>query len=245
MSSIDHVTIRVADLASGRRFYDRVFELVGWQGGRLDALGGHEWNDFSMVSADAEHPATSGLHVAFATDSEERVDRWWRALTEAGYRDDGAPGPRPQYGSDYYGGFVLDDAGNSVEAVTHERARAAENGAIDHLWIRVDELEPVARFYAEIAPALGLRAQDRGERFFLAADRGSFTFLEGEATRSLHLAIGVGGRGAVEEFHAAALAAGARDNGPPGERPQYHPGYFGAFVLDPAGTNLEAVFHDR
>jgi hypothetical protein len=49
----------------------------------------------------------------------------------------------------------------------------------------------------------------------------------------------------VDAFYASALAAGGRDNGAPGERPSYHPGYYGAYVIDPAGTNLEAVFHDR
>jgi catechol 2,3-dioxygenase-like lactoylglutathione lyase family enzyme len=49
----------------------------------------------------------------------------------------------------------------------------------------------------------------------------------------------------VEAFHEAALEAGFRDNGGPGERPRYHPGYYGAFVLDPDGNNIEAVFHDR
>jgi len=48
----------------------------------------------------------------------------------------------------------------------------------------------------------------------------------------------------VDEFHAAALAAGGSDNGPPGLRPQYHPTYYGAFVYDPDGSNLEAVCHD-
>jgi len=50
---------------------------------------------------------------------------------------------------------------------------------------------------------------------------------------------------AVEAFHRAALDAGFRDNGGPGKRPEYHPGYYGAFVLDPDGNNVEAVFHDR
>jgi hypothetical protein len=49
----------------------------------------------------------------------------------------------------------------------------------------------------------------------------------------------------VDAFHQAAVAAGYRDNGPPGERPVYHPGYYGAFVLDPAGFNVEVVHHDR
>jgi hypothetical protein len=49
---------------------------------------------------------------------------------------------------------------------------------------------------------------------------------------------------AVDAFHRTATGAGYRDNGGPGERPQYHPGYYGAFVLDPDGNNIEAVFHD-
>jgi catechol 2,3-dioxygenase-like lactoylglutathione lyase family enzyme len=52
-------------------------------------------------------------------------------------------------------------------------------------------------------------------------------------------------RAAVDAFHRTAIGAGYRDNGGPGERPQYHPGYYGAFVLDPDGNNIEAVFHDE
>jgi catechol 2,3-dioxygenase-like lactoylglutathione lyase family enzyme len=58
-----------------------------------------------------------------------------------------------------------------------------------------------------------------------------------------HLAFGADSKAGVVAFHEAALAAGARDNGPPGDRPHYHPGYFGAFVLDPDGYNVEAVYH--
>ena len=61
----------------------------------------------------------------------------------------------------------------------------------------------------------------------------------------MHLAFGVHDVATVERFHEVATAAGYPDNGAPGERPQYHPGYYGAFVLDPDGHNVEAVFHDR
>jgi catechol 2,3-dioxygenase-like lactoylglutathione lyase family enzyme len=245
MGTIDHVTIRVTDLAAARGFYERAFELLGFGGQRHEGDLGVEWADFSISEADAERPPTEGLHIAFTADSQELVDSWWRGMIDAGYQSDGAPGARPQYRPDYYGAFVLDAQGNSVEAVTHEAAGKRARGLIDHLWIRVEELEPVKRFYEDIAPTVDLRPRDFGDHFGLVAEAGSFTFVEGTPTRNLHLAIGVGGQEAVDRFHRAALAAGGRDNGAPGERPQYHVGYYGAYVLDPAGTNLEAVFHDR
>ena len=245
MGTIDHVTIRVTDLATTRAFYERVFELLGFNGERHESDLGVEWDDFSIVEANPERAATQGLHIAFTADSPELVDRWWRGITEAGYRSDGEPGLRPQYRPDYYGAFVLDGQGNSVEAVTHAGARERLTGEIDHLWIRVEELEPIKRFYENIAPTVNLKARDLGERFGLVAEARSFTLLEGPRTHNLHLAIGVDDQRTVERFHEVALAAGGRDYGGPGERPQYHPGYYCAYVLDPAGTNLEAVFHDR
>jgi catechol 2,3-dioxygenase-like lactoylglutathione lyase family enzyme len=245
MGTIDHVTIRVDDLAAARAFYERAFALLGFGGQRHEGDVFPEWGDFSISEADAERPPTEGLHIAFTADSQELVESWWQGMIDAGYRSDGAPGARPQYRPDYYGAFVLDDQGNSVETVTHGGARERTPGLIDHLWIRVHDLEPIKRFYGEIAPTLDLKARDLGECFGLVAEAGSFTFTEGPPTSNLHLAIGVGGRQTVEKFHAAAVAAGGGDNGGPGERPQYHPGYYGAYVLDPAGTNLEAVFHNR
>ncbi len=66
---------------------------------------------------------------------------------------------------------------------------------------------------------------------------------DGRTTPPLHIAFAVDSRAAVRAFHAAALRAGGRDNGAPGLRPQYHPSYYGAFVLDPDGHNIEAVCH--
>jgi predicted lactoylglutathione lyase len=67
----------------------------------------------------------------------------------------------------------------------------------------------------------------------------------GPTTPPLHLAFRAATREAVDGFHEAALAHGGRDNGAPGLRPQYHAGYYGAYVFDPDGHNVEAVFHDR
>ncbi|MDX9874441.1 MAG: hypothetical protein RBS88_05975, partial [Spongiibacteraceae bacterium] len=65
----------------------------------------------------------------------------------------------------------------------------------------------------------------------------------GELTGRVHLAFQAADRAMVDRFHAAGLAAGGRDFGAPGERPQYHPGYYGGFLLDPDGNNIEAVYH--
>ncbi len=66
---------------------------------------------------------------------------------------------------------------------------------------------------------------------------------EGGLNRAMHIAVAAKDRATVDAFYRAALAAGGRDNGAPGLRPQYHPSYYGAFVLDPDGHNIEAVCH--
>jgi catechol 2,3-dioxygenase-like lactoylglutathione lyase family enzyme len=243
LATIDHVTVRVADLAASRDFYARVFELLPYTG---DADGGGflEWDDFSLAEADGDHPPTRGAHIAFTAESRAGVDAWWQALTSGGYRDDGGPGPRPQYSESYYGAFLRDPDDNSIEAVHHDSV-TTEQGLIDHLWIRVRDLGSAKRFYAGIAPAVGLRVDDRGDRAQFRAEGASFTILEGPPTENLHLAFGVPDLSTVADFHRAGLAAGGRDNGGPGERPEYHPGYYGAYVLDPDGNNIEAVFHRR
>jgi catechol 2,3-dioxygenase-like lactoylglutathione lyase family enzyme len=192
-------------------------------------------------------PLTRRLHVAFAAPSRAHVDAFWRALTAADHRDDGAPGPRPQYSPDYYGAFVLDPDGNSVEAVHHGRVRE-DGGVIDHLWLRVRSVEETRGFYSTIAQVLDFELR-KGDPDWMVGLRGavaSCSFVSGDRpTEHVHLAFPAPDDATVHEFHRVALAAGHRDNGPPGERPQYHPGYYGAFVLDPDGNNVEAVNHNR
>jgi catechol 2,3-dioxygenase-like lactoylglutathione lyase family enzyme len=92
---------------------------------------------------------------------------------------------------------------------------------VDHVHLRVRDLEWSRRFYQAALGAIGLEVQS-GEGYFFAFAA------EDEET--------------VKRFHAAAIAAGGKDNGAPGER-DYHPGYYGAYVLDPDGNNIEAVYH--
>ena len=103
-------------------------------------------------------------------------------------------------------------------------------------------------FYELIAPysgfALARRVPDRAQ-FKGSASTFSLIRDDRPPTRNLHVAFAAGSNDTVDAFHEAATAAGYRDNGGPGERPQYHAGYYGAFVLDPAGANVEVVNHNR
>lgn len=239
---IDHVTIRVSDRAASERFYARVLAALDAPEPHLESYA--EWHDFSLTETDGEHPVTRRLHVGFAAPSREHVDAFWRAGIEAGYTSDGEPGPRPEYVEDYYGSFLLDPDGNSAEAVHYSAVRG--NGVVDHLWLRTRDLERVTRFYETIAATAGLRVQRLEGRTMLETDGGSFSFVAGaEPTEHVHLALGAADNGAVDAFWAAATAAGYRDHGGPGERAHYHAGYYGAFVLDPDGHNVELVCHNR
>ena len=111
---------------------------------------------------------------------------------------------------------------------------------LDHVHLRVRDVEASKRFYAGALEPLGLGITAEGEGWFSADEL--FFSGDGEPTARAHIAFQAGDRETVERFHAAALAAGGRDNGPPGER-DYHPGYFAAYVFDPDGTNVEAVYH--
>ncbi|HEU5310027.1 MAG TPA: hypothetical protein VFV24_01115, partial [Candidatus Eisenbacteria bacterium] len=120
---------------------------------RLDHAGEFydEWDELSIGAAEDDSRVTRGLHIGFPAASQEKVDEFWRVGTEAGYRSDGEPGPRPKYGGDYYGGFLLDPDGNSTEAVHYSEGLRVD-GTLDHVWIRVRDVAASKRFYELLAP---------------------------------------------------------------------------------------------
>ena len=111
---------------------------------------------------------------------------------------------------------------------------------LDHVHLRVRDLDASKRFYRAAVEALGLELTRETESAFLVDEL--YVSDDGEPTSRVHIAFQAADHEAVQRFYEAALAAGGRDNGPPGDR-EYHPGYYAAYVLDPDGNNVEAVFH--
>jgi len=112
---------------------------------------------------------------------------------------------------------------------------------IDHVHLRVADLDASKRFYRAVLETLDLAQSIVEDPHHFNADELRIDKADGPVSR-VHLAFQARDRAMVEAFHRAALAAGGRDNGAPGER-SYHPGYYAAFALDPDGNNVEAVFH--
>jgi catechol 2,3-dioxygenase-like lactoylglutathione lyase family enzyme len=119
----------------------------------------------------------------------------------------------------------------------------------DHLTVNVSSLEASRRFYSAALAPLGFEplfdlTDIRAVAYGATREETDFWIAESDApTGNLHLAFASPNREGVDEFHAAALEAGGKDNGRPGLRPQYHDNYYGAYVFDPDGNNIEAVFH--
>jgi catechol 2,3-dioxygenase-like lactoylglutathione lyase family enzyme len=119
---------------------------------------------------------------------------------------------------------------------------------IDHISLRVADFRKALSFYTAALAPLGYVPQyvdEAGKSAgFGPKDDVRFWIAEGKPAGVVHLALRGPSRGAVRDFHTAALKAGAKDNGKPGLRPDYHANYYAAFVIDPGGNNLEAVTHD-
>ena len=123
---------------------------------------------------------------------------------------------------------------------------------IDHMSLSVADFPAMVSFYERALAPLGIKVlmrfgKDVTGSYEVAGLGGEKPFLwvadAGKTTPRMHLAIRAEDRAEVDAFHKAALAAGGQDNGAPGLRPHYHPNYYGAFIIDPEGHNLEAVCH--
>jgi catechol 2,3-dioxygenase-like lactoylglutathione lyase family enzyme len=238
----DHVTLRVADLVVAGRPVESILGALGIEKTTsTDTIVA--WRDIALAQANAERTVTRRLHVAFVAPSRDAVHDFWQAGVDAGLRDNGPPGPRPDYSDDYYGAFLLDDENNNFEAV--HRGGLRQGGNVDHVAIRVADIAAATAFYRIVAEAAGfqlLRERPGGATFGGGPSGGLLSIVSGPVSENAHIAF-PGDDDAIRRFYDQATAAGYRSNGPPGERPAYHPGYFAAFVLDPDANNIEIVDH--
>jgi catechol 2,3-dioxygenase-like lactoylglutathione lyase family enzyme len=240
----DHITLRVPDLVlASAAFATALDELEIDRTTKTPSFS--VWGNFALMRTDKEHPIARRAHIAFIAPTPAHVDRFEQAGIDAGFAPDGAAGPRPNYADDYYAAFLKDLAGNSFEAVHRDGERP--KGNIDHVAIRVNEVEASTAFYSTVSAAAGLtirrQTPDRAT-FSVGASDGSLMVIAGEPTRNIHIAFS-GEDDDVRRFHADATEAGYRSNGAPGERPRYHDGYYAAYVLDPDDNNIEVVNHHR
>jgi catechol 2,3-dioxygenase-like lactoylglutathione lyase family enzyme len=118
---------------------------------------------------------------------------------------------------------------------------------VDHVQLVVRDLDASRRFYEAVLGVLGVPIDFEAEGMFgadeLAISTADSDGAQGKLTGPTHLAFQARDNAMVEAFYEAGLAAGGTDNGAPGERANYHPGYYAAFLLDPDGNNIEAVHH--
>ena len=128
---IDHVGMRVSDLAASRQMYEAALAELGFsvlgegefEGDAYVLFGRGQSDDFSLHTVGSEpgrDRVTTGAHVAFRAETQDAVERWHRAAIRQGGADNGRPGVRPEYSGHYFAAFVVDPDGNNVEAVFHK-----------------------------------------------------------------------------------------------------------------------------
>jgi catechol 2,3-dioxygenase-like lactoylglutathione lyase family enzyme len=236
----DHLTLRVGDLATvDAAFTAMLAELEFEQTASTPNLS--VWGNFALTQTDDAHPVARRAHIAFVAPTRAHVERFWRAGIDAGFTDNGSAGPRPDYADDYYAAFLEDPTGNNFEAVYRDGARP--RGSIDHVGLRVHDVEATAAFYLTIATTAGLvlrrQASDRAS-FAVGRSEDVLSVVAGEPTENVHIAFS-GDDDDVRRFHADATAAGYRSNGEPGERARHHDGYYAAYVLDPERSGVLVI----
>jgi catechol 2,3-dioxygenase-like lactoylglutathione lyase family enzyme len=121
----------------------------------------------------------------------------------------------------------------------------AQASVLDHIGLTVSDYARAKAFYTQALAPLGITPlmEFGSDASGFGRHKPYFWIAAGSATTPIHIAFGASTRAEVDAFYKAALAAGAKDNGAPGVRAHYHPDYYGAFVLDPDGHNVEAVCH--
>ena len=239
----------VADTARARTFYSSLFD---WQLEPVPSAGSYRISTPAIPGGMHGNDEGAGALVFFRVpDLEPAMARVRDLGGQAEALESRADGLRE--GSFVRFALCHDDQGSPFGL--HQppeaegkvaRATTVRRPTIDHVTLRARDLPASRRFYeAALAPlSLGLEFEHEDLVAFGSGERGRLIIYASERpVAGFHVAFSAPSREAVDRFYAAALEAGGRDNGVPGLRPEYHGGYYGAYVLDPDGNNVEAVHH--
>jgi uncharacterized protein len=243
------VEIGVVDTARARAFYS---ELFGWRLEPGPSGNGYRISTPTIPGGMHGDDEEAGPLVYFdVADLEGAMARVRELGGQAEALQSRADGPREVF----FGRFALCHDAQGSPFGLHQPPAAEDRGAIepavrrptiDHVTLRAGDLAASRRFYeAALAPlGFGLEFERDGLLAFGSGESGRLIIYAGERpVVGFHVAFSAPGQKAVDRFHAEALEAGGRDNGAPGPRPEYHRGYYGAYVFDPDGNNVEAVHH--
>jgi uncharacterized protein len=241
--------IGVADTARARAFYGGLF---GWRFETGPSGNGYRISTSTVPGGMHGNDEGAGALVFFGVPDLEAAMARVRDL--GGHAEAlGSRANETREGS--FGRFALcrDDQGSPFGLHQPPEAEgegtqgpAARRPTIDHVTLRAGDLPASGLFYeTALAPlGFGLEFEHEGLLAFGSGESGRLIIYASERpVAGFHVAFSAPSREAVDAFHAAALGAGGRDNGAPGLRPEYHEGYYGAYVFDPDGNNVEAVHH--
>lgn len=198
----------------------------------------------------------NGFHIAWAAADKAAVEAFHRVALAHGGRDEGPPGYRAHYSADYFAAYVRDPDGNKLQAVFYENGRRAGPGGtiLSHVTLPCDDLTAGLAFYEPVFASLGIgrhrSSEDPGQDF--AFSRGGADLPVAYIQRPYdgkpaaygngqHVSFFAETREHVDSFYETALTLGARDDGPPGIRPDYSQPYYAAYIRDPSGTKIQAV----
>jgi len=262
-----HFTLGCDDVPRSLALYGRALAPLGMQ---TEAVSDEfsrvfhpefDWPWVSLCRPFDDGPAAraNGFHLGFLAQDTATVDSFHREALAAGASDDGAPGQRPQYAGGHYGAYVRDVDGNKLQVVCYTEDTFAQRDPtmISHITLGAVDPNASRAFFDPVLGALGIKpvVQESYDTVVGYGQNGQALPLiyvirtfDGEAPcggNGTHSAIKAADVNAVHAFYDAALKLGGSCEGPPGPRPHYGEGYYSAYVRDPAGNKLQAVFRGQ